>query len=118
MVPIGVGIRSVSRSKRHAKLTGSEVISGAVEFERIIEVSEKDTYENSKKTQKTTNDEIRFYYVPANPRLEKPAVIEREGKQKGAAALDREAGAVVAGALATQAAQDGLKTRRAVSSGI
>ena len=117
-VPVGVGIRSVSGSKRHAKLTGGEVINGDVEFEKIIDITEADTYEKSTKTQKTTTDEIRFYYVPANPRLGKPAVIEREGKQSRKAAADTGAGVVAAGALATQTLQDELRVRRSTAAGI
>ncbi|NQU73669.1 MAG: hypothetical protein HQ547_03045, partial [Candidatus Omnitrophica bacterium] len=103
LVPVGVGIRSLSRTERNTKLTAADVIAGRVEFENVIDVTEEDTYEASTKTQETTTEEVRFYLVPSIERLGKPAVIETEKKPKGQAAADRKGETVVAAAAMSAA---------------
>ena len=80
VVPVGVGIRSVSKDKRQAGITANDVKKGAVKFEKVIMITEEDTYKKSTKTVRTPTTEIRFYYIRANPRLGKPASIESEKK--------------------------------------
>jgi len=80
VVPVGVGIRSVSKDKRRAGITANDVRKGTVKFEKVIMITEEDTYKKSTKIVRTPTKEIRFYYVRANPRLGKPASIERERK--------------------------------------